>query len=129
MTAPYTHKNISAIADAAPGSGLGAFQSLRFGSDDLRTERTGFTHLGIEPNARPPFAHRHQEAEEVYVVIRGSGRLKLDDEILEVALLDAVRVAPTVTRAWEAGPEGLEVLAFGPRHEGDGEAITEWWTD
>jgi len=43
--------------------------------------------------------------------------------------LDAVRVSPAVTRAFEAGPDGLEVLAFGPHHEGDGELIPGWWSD
>jgi hypothetical protein len=62
-------------------------------------------------------------------VLSGSGRLKLDDDILELARLDAVRVSPAVTRAFEAGPDGLEVLAFGPHHEGDGELIPGWWSD
>jgi len=55
--------------------------------------------------------------------------VKLDDEIVELATLDAVRVAPGVTRAFEGGEEGMEFLAFGPRHEGDGEIIPNWWSD
>jgi mannose-6-phosphate isomerase-like protein (cupin superfamily) len=65
----------------------------------------------------------------VYVVLAGSGRVKLDEDIVEVTRLDAIRVAPEVTRAFEAGPEGIEILAFGPRHEGDGEVIQGWWSD
>jgi len=59
----------------------------------------------------------------------GSGRAKLDDDIVDLARLDALRVGATVTRAFEAGPEGLELLAFGPRHDGDGEVLENWWTD
>ena len=59
----------------------------------------------------------------------GSGRAKLDDEIVDLSALDALRVAPKVTRAFEAGPDGLELLAFGPHHEGDGEIIQDWWAD
>jgi mannose-6-phosphate isomerase-like protein (cupin superfamily) len=78
---------------------------------------------------RQGFAHRHDEAEEVYVVISGSGRAKLDDEIVELAARDALRVSPGVTRQLEAGPEGLELIAFGPRHDGDGEIVPGWWSD
>jgi mannose-6-phosphate isomerase-like protein (cupin superfamily) len=79
----------------------------------------------VKPGCRQGFAHRHEAAEEVYVVVGGSGRIKLDDEIEEIRTLDAIRVAPKVARAFEAGPEGLELLAFGPRHEGDGEILRE----
>jgi mannose-6-phosphate isomerase-like protein (cupin superfamily) len=75
------------------------------------------------------FGHRHDQAEEVYVVLSGSGRVKLDDDIEEIAAMDAIRVAPAVTRAFEAGPEGLQLLAFGPRRRGDGEVIQGWWSD
>jgi len=68
-------------------------------------------------------------AEEVYIVIGGSGRLKLDDEVIAVEALDAIRVAPGVVRAFESGPDGLEVLAVGARHDGDGELIQGWWSD
>ena len=62
-------------------------------------------------------------------MLAGSGRVKLDDEIVEIDALDAIRVAPGVTRRFEAGPQGLELLAFGPRHEGDGEIIKGWWDE
>lgn len=129
MTAPYTLKKLMDVKDVAPDFGLGDFQQVRFANDDLEVERTGFTHLRINPDTRPPFAHRHQEAEEVYVVLAGSGRAKLDDDVVEIEALDTIRVAPTVTRAFEAGPDGLDVLAFGARHAGDGEVVEGWWTD
>jgi mannose-6-phosphate isomerase-like protein (cupin superfamily) len=81
------------------------------------------------PTTRQAFGHRHEQAEEVYVVIAGSGRVRLDDEIVEVAELDAIRVEPEVTRAWEAGDEGLSVIVFGARHEGDGELKPDFWQD
>jgi mannose-6-phosphate isomerase-like protein (cupin superfamily) len=83
----------------------------------------------VKPNQRSPFGHKHDEAEEVYVVIAGSGRMKLDDEIIEITELDAIRVAPEVVRAFESGPDGIRVLAMGARHDGDGELIQGWWTD
>jgi len=129
IAARYTHKRLSDVKDSAPDFGLGDFQEARFANGDLETQDTGLAYERIEPNARPPFAHRHDEAEEVYVVMSGSGRLKLDDDVLDIERLDAIRVAPTVTRAFEAGPDGLELLAFGPRHEGDGEVLQDWWTD
>jgi mannose-6-phosphate isomerase-like protein (cupin superfamily) len=83
----------------------------------------------VKPGCRQAFAHKHDDAEEVYVVTSGSGRIKLDDEILEISELDAIRIAPGVTRQLEAGDEGLEYVAVGARHEGDGELIPGWWSD
>jgi mannose-6-phosphate isomerase-like protein (cupin superfamily) len=129
MAAPYTLKKLAEVEDSAPAFGLAEFGEVRFANQALETERTGCTYHRLNANARPGFAHRHQEAEEVYVVLSGSGRIKLDDEIVEVEALDAIRVSPTVTRSMQAGPDGLELLAFGARHENDGEAFTDWWTD
>ena len=129
MAAPYTKKQLTEVKDSAPGFGFEEVQEARFASEDLETEGTGLSHLRVKPGKRQAFAHRHDEAEEVYVVIGGSGRLKLDDEIVEVTELDAIRVTPGVIRAFEADDDGLEVLAFGPRHQGDGEIIQGWWSD
>jgi mannose-6-phosphate isomerase-like protein (cupin superfamily) len=87
------------------------------------------THLRLKPARRQPFGHRHDDAEEVYLVLAGSGRMRLDDDIVEINPRDAIRVAPQVTRAFESGPEGLELIAFGARHEGDGELAHGWWED
>jgi len=129
MAASYTLKNLVEVRDSAPDFGLGEFQEVRFANDDLDAESTGVSHQRLRPGKRSPFAHRHEDAEEVYVVVAGAGRAKLDDDIVELERLDALRVAPGVTRAFEAGPDGLEVLAVGARHEGDGEIIQGWWTD
>ena len=117
------------MEDSAAGIGIGEIQKARFAHDDLQAERTGVGHHRIHPGKRQAFAHRHDEAEEVYVVLGGSGRVKLDDDIVELEQLDALRVAPCVTRQFEAGADGLELLVFGPRHKGDGEVINDWWED
>jgi quercetin dioxygenase-like cupin family protein len=129
MAAPFTHKKLTDVKDSAPEFGMQDVQEARFAKGDLEAEKTGVSHYRLKPGLRTPFGHKHDAAEEVYVVIGGSGRLKLDDEIIEVETLDAIRVSPQVIRAFEAGPEGIEVLAVGPRHDGDGEVIPGWWSD
>ena len=131
MTTPYTLKKLTDVEDSAVKFGFAEIQEARFATDDL--ERRGHgrqpAHC-VKAGKRQAFAHKHDAAEEVYVVLAGSGRVKLDDEIVDVGPLDAIRVAPGVIRSFEAGSGGdLELLAFGPRHEGDGEIIQGWWTD
>ena len=118
-----THVNLGDVEDLAPKFGLGEHQSARFATEAVDAERTGFSLIAMRPNARPPFAHRHREAEEVYVVLSGSGWIEADGEVVELVERDAIRVAPAVGRAFSAGPAGLEVLAFGARHPGDGELV------
>ena len=129
MAAAFTRKKLTDVKDSAPGFGYDELQEARFATGDLEAEDTGVSHHRVKPGKRQGFGHRHEKAEEVYVVVAGSGRVKLDDEIVELGLLDAVRVAPTVTRAFEGGPDGIEYIAFGARHEGDGEIVPGWWTD
>ncbi len=128
MAAPYTLKQLTDVKDSAVEFGLGEVQSARFANGDLEAERTGVSHHRLKAGKRQGFGHKHENAEEIYVVLGGSGRVKLDDEIVEIARLDAIRVAPEVVRAFEAGPDGLELLAFGARHDGDGEVIAGWWS-
>ena len=129
MRNPFTHKKLDEVKDSAPDLGAGDRQETRFAKDDFGTDETGFTFHRFKPGKRQTFGHRHEEAEEVYVIVRGDGLLKLDDEIIEVEVLDAIRVSPEVTRAFQAGDEGLEVIAFGPRNDGDGEIVPGWWSD
>ncbi len=129
MPSSHTHIRLTDVKDSAPEFGLGSDQEARFARGDLDAERTGVSHHRLKPGRRQPFGHRHEDAEEVYVVLRGSGRMKLDEEIIEVEPLDAIRVSPPVIRAFEAGPGGIEVLAFGAHHDGDGELIQGWWSD
>ncbi len=123
----YTKKNLREVEDSAAKHGLSETQEARFLRGDLEAEQTGANYLTLKPGRREAFAHRHNQAEEIYVVLGGGGRVKLDDEIVELAKLDAVRVGPGVTRCFEAGADGLEVLVFGARVEGDGEIVQGFW--
>lgn len=120
----FTIKNLRDVEDVAPRFGFDAVQEARFPWRALEAQSTGLAYHVIKPGQRG-LGHRHEEAEEIYVVIGGNGRVVLDGEIAELRQLDAIRVAPPVVRAFEAGPDGLELLAFGPHHEGDGEILKE----
>lgn len=129
MSANHTLRNLNDVKDSAPGFGHGDVQEAHFANDDLETVQTGISLLRVKPGCRQAFAHKHDDAEEVYVVTSGSGRIKLDDEIIEISELDAVRIAPGVVRQLEAGDDGLEYVAVGALHEGDGELLPGWWSD
>jgi mannose-6-phosphate isomerase-like protein (cupin superfamily) len=124
----YTIKNLRDVEDMAPSFGFEEVQEARFPREDLNSETVGLAFHRVKPGRRQAFAHRHQQAEEVYVILSGDGRMKLDDEVIAIGPMDAVRVEPTVARAFEAGADGLELLAFGPRHEKDGEVLKgDFW--
>lgn len=125
----YTIKNLRETADSAPGFGLAEVAEAHFPREELGAESTGLAYHVLKPGKRVPFGHRHEKAEEIYVVMAGSGRIRLDDELREIGELDAIRVEPTVARGFEAGPEGMTLLVFGPRHEGDGELLQEFWPE
>ncbi len=128
----FTIKNLREVEDSAPKFGHDAVQEARFAHGDLEAETIGVAYHVVKAGCRQAFAHRHENAEEVYVVLAGSGRVKLDDEVLDIGPMDAIRVAPPVTRAFEAGPDGqLELLVFGPKHLGDGEIVPDpsFWDD
>ncbi len=125
----YAKTNLRDVEDSAAKHGISDHQEARFPRGDLGAEQTGLNYLIVKPGQREAFAHRHQTAEEIYVVLAGSGRVKLDDELVELAPRDAVRVSPGTARCFEAGADGLEVLIFGPRIEGDGEMVPDFWAD
>jgi mannose-6-phosphate isomerase-like protein (cupin superfamily) len=129
MRNPFTHKKLDEVEDSAAAHGHGDKMEARFARGDLEAEQTGFAFHRLKPGKRQPFGHKHEDAEEVYVVVRGDGLLKLDDEIIEVETLDAIRISPDVMRAFEAGDDGLEVIVFGPHHEGDGELDPGFWSE
>lgn len=126
--AAYTHLNLGAVEDAAPGNGFGHRWEARVARGPLSAEATGLTHFCLHAGQRSPFTHRHREAEETYVILAGRGRAKLGEDVVEVGPLDAIRVAPATPRAFEAGPDGLELIAFGPHVAGDGEPVQDDWT-
>ncbi len=117
----YTKKNLREVEDSAPKFGFGEIGEARFAMGALEAQDTGVAFHKLRAGNRQAFSHKHDEAEEVVVVLKGSGRLKLDDEILDVAPLDAIRIAPQVERQFEAGDEDLEYIVFGPHCKGDGE--------
>jgi uncharacterized cupin superfamily protein len=125
----FSIKNLREVEDMASSYGYSETQEARFAHEDLDAEWTGLAYHVVHPGRRQGFGHRHQDAEEINVVLSGSGRVRLDDELVEVGPLDAIRIAPQVTRAFEAGPEGLELLVFGARHPGDVEMVPDFWTD
>jgi mannose-6-phosphate isomerase-like protein (cupin superfamily)/quinol monooxygenase YgiN len=127
--AGYTIRNLDDAEDLAAKYGYGETGEARFPSDDLEAESTGVSLQSLRPGKRQQFAHHHHRAEEVYLVLSGSGRVKIEDEILDIGPHDAIRVAPDLTRAFEAGADGLEFLAFGARWRGDAEIVPDWWRD
>ncbi len=122
----YTIKNLKEVDDSAQEAGLSDSLEARFAHEDLGSERSGISYQVMKSGQRQPFAHKHGEMEEIYVVISGTGRVKLDDEIENVGPLDAIRISPDVTRAFEAGDEDLVLLVFSPRAQGDAEIVKDF---
>jgi uncharacterized cupin superfamily protein/quinol monooxygenase YgiN len=125
----FTHLPLLQAEDQAAAYGFSSQGESRFPMQDLGLERTGIGHHLMPPGARSAFGHRHAEAEEVYVVLSGSGRAAVGDRTVELATRDALRVAPGLARAFRAGPDGLELLAAGPRHPDDGDMLPGWFGD
>lgn len=126
----YTKLNLkNDVEDSAPGYGLGDHLEARFGRKALELQQFGFSYQKLQPNYRQGFGHLHKEQEELYLVIGGGGRVKVDDDIVELKQWDALRVGPGVTRQFEAGGDGLEYIAVGGNPTGDAEMINGWWAD
>ena len=128
----YTIKNLKDdVKDAAPDGGLAPGLEAHFAGSSLECENSGVSYFRVAPDFRIPFGHQHGRQEEVYVVVNGTARLKLDGEVHELRKWDAVRMSPEVTRNLEGGPDGAEFLAFGAPNTGlrDAEVQPGWWTD
>ena len=131
----YTKLNlIEDVQDMAPQFGLPPDMQARFATESLELQNSGVGYEKFGPGFRVPFGHRHTQQEELYVVVEGGGRCRLDDEIVDVKQWDAIRVPPEVVRNFEAGPDGLTVVVFGaPAITGDKQAEAEmtpgWWSD
>ncbi len=125
----FTKTNLRDVKDDAVDFGIGEVQEARFAREDLDAEQTGLAYHRVKPGRRQSFGHRHQEAEEVHVILSGSGRVLIDEETVEVKSLDALRISPTSARIFEADDEGLEYVVFGPHHEGDGEILSDFGSD
>ncbi|HEY6399499.1 MAG TPA: cupin domain-containing protein [Solirubrobacteraceae bacterium] len=126
----YTIKNLKEVKNAAEEHGIEGLES-RFGRSHMDSEHLGVTYFRYTPGFRTPFGHRHREQEEAYVVVSGSGRMRLGDETVDLRPWDLVRVSPQVVRGFEAGSDGLELIAIGAdRPEGgDGEMVKDFWND
>ena len=131
---PFTLKNLREdVADVGSNFDGPPDLEFRLASKALGLERSGLSFQRIPPGYRFPIGHTHKKQEEVFVVVGGSGRMKLDDEIVDVELWDAVRIPPGTWRGYEAGPEGLELLILGAPHLGDNpqddvEGRRDWWS-
>ena len=125
----YSIKNLKEVDDSA--AGRGGDVEARFGRKHLDSEHLGVSYFRYGAGFKGPFGHRHREQEEAYVVVSGSGRVKLDDEVVDLQQWDVIRVAPDVVRAFEGGADGLELIAVGSdRPEGgDGEMVNDFWVD
>jgi mannose-6-phosphate isomerase-like protein (cupin superfamily) len=129
MTTQHKTMSLDDAEDMAPKYGMAETGQARFYRKDLGAESIGMANYRLNPGQRIGFGHRHSACEEIYVVLAGSGRFKLEDEIVDVGPRDVVYCPPSVMRAWEAGSDGLEVIAFGAHAEGDGEMDQDFWTD
>ena len=132
---PFTLRNLKQDLDDL-GSKFDGAPDLEFraATAALELEHSALSYQRVPPGYRFPYGHTHRTQEEVYVVVRGSGRMKLDDTVVDLKEWDAVRVAPRTWRGYEAGPDGLEILVFGapnlganPRDDVSGER--DWWGD
>jgi quinol monooxygenase YgiN/mannose-6-phosphate isomerase-like protein (cupin superfamily) len=117
--AGWTRVALGDVEDMAAKHGFGEMGEARFAHGDLETRQTGLSLQRLRPGRRQMFAHHHQRAEEVYVILEGSGTVTIDGEEVPVSARDAIRIAPTSSRVFEAGPDGLELLVVGPRAPGD----------
>jgi len=127
----YTKKNLRKdVENQAPKFGMPDELQARFARTPLGGETLGLSLMSLEPGFRIPFGHKHAGQEEVYVVVRGSARVKVEDEVVELAQWDAIRFGKDTMRAVEAGPNGVEYLAFGAGDDpADAELVQDWWGD
>ena len=126
----YTIANLKEVEDLAPRFGLSPHLESRFARRALELRNFGMSYFRLAPGYREPFGHRHAEQEEVYLVVTGSVRMKVDDEIVELHQWDAIRVPPEAARCPEAGPNGAELVVVGAplTDPSDTKLLKGWWT-
>jgi uncharacterized cupin superfamily protein len=130
--AEYTHLNLkNDVEDQAPKFDMSPDMEARMARVPLELENFGVSYQRLAPNYRLPFGHKHKQQEEVYVVVGGGGRAKLEDDLVELKQWDALRVPKDTTRGFEAGPDGMEIIAIGGPNTGPGDAEPDqdFWSD
>jgi uncharacterized cupin superfamily protein len=128
----YTHINLkNDVDDQAPNFGLSPNLEARMARVPLGLEHSGVSYLRLAPGFRIPFGHKHKQQEEVYVLVNGNARIKINDEVRELKQWDAVRLHRDTLRGFEAGDEGAEFIAIGAPNTGPGDAdiVQDWWGD
>ena len=126
----YTIVNLKEVEDQAPKWELSPDLEARFARVALEAELIGLTYQRLAPNYQVPWGHTHKTQEEVFVVLSGSMRVKIGDEIKELGQWDAIRLHKDTPRGFEAGPEGVEMLAIGaPGGPGDAVNIESFWAE
>jgi mannose-6-phosphate isomerase-like protein (cupin superfamily) len=125
----YTRVNlIGDVQNMAPRYGMEGLEA-RFARTNLELRNSGLSSFVLEPNVQLPFGHRHGEQEEIYLVLEGGGQCKVEDELVELGPMDAIRIAPEVARSFRSGPDGAHILAFGaPNTDNkDVEMVADFW--
>ena len=128
----HTIVNLKAdVTDMAPKFGYGEYAEARFARENLVLEQSGLSVFKLAAGYRMPFGHTHGEQEEVYVVLSGTARMKIGDEVVDLGTWDAVRVPPGVWRGMEGGPDGCEMIVFAAPNtrNRDVEMAPNWWAD
>ena len=126
----YTKTNLRDVEDSAPKFDMPAGMQARFARSAIEGKTLGLSILKLDPGFRIPFGHKHEQQEEVYVVVRGSGRVKVEDDIVELGQWDAIRFDKDTMRDMEGGADGCEYLAFGAGHDPqEVEMAPGWWSD
>jgi len=126
--ADYTVKNLMDVTNSAEQFGIEGMEA-RFARKPLELGNFGLSYQKLGPNFRQPFGHRHGTQEEAYIVLAGSGRVKVDDEVIELMQWDTIRVPGSAARQFESGPDGLEFIAIGAPQADDTEMLDGWWSD
>jgi quercetin dioxygenase-like cupin family protein len=130
--ADYTHINLKEdVDDQAPNFGLSPQLESRMARVPLEMENAGLSYIRIAPGFRIPFGHKHKNQEEVYVLVTGNARIKIEDEVRDLKQWDAVRLHRDTVRGFEAGEHGAELIVIGAPNTGPGDAevIQDWWSE
>jgi len=126
----HTKTNLRNVEDMAPKFDMPAGMQARFARSAIEGETLGLSLFTLAPGFRIPFGHKHETQEEVYVVVRGSARVKVEDEIVDLVEWDAIRFPKGTMRQMEGGPDGVDYIAFGAGDDPkEAETAPGWWSE